>query len=62
MTGNDETVFTPKQVAEKLQMNLETIYRYLNSGRLKGTKLSPKAWRISQENLDELLRSNHDAD
>jgi len=49
-------MYTPEQVKEICYVNLETVYRWLRSGRLKGVKLGGKLWRISSEALDEFLK------
>lgn len=45
------TYFTPIQVAEKLQVGVVTIYRYLRSGKLRGVHISRKCWRIAASDL-----------
>jgi len=47
-------IYTIHQVAEILQMPVETIYKHLRAGKLKGAKLG-KHWRISDEKLKEYL-------
>jgi len=42
---------TSEQVAEALQVDVETVRRYLRAGKLRGRKLSPKCWRISEASL-----------
>jgi len=51
-TGRD--VFTPEQAAEYLQVNRETIYRYIREGRLVASKLG-RTYRIPRPSLDLLL-------
>lgn len=48
---------TPDQVAVRLQLHVETIYRWLRAGRLPGIRLSRKAWRITEADLTDFLRS-----
>jgi excisionase family DNA binding protein len=48
--------YTPKQIAEILQLDTEAIYRYLNSGKLKGYKIAESIWRITQEDLDNFIK------
>lgn len=47
---------TVEQVAAELQMNPETIRRWLRSGQLKGKQFSPPRgpWRIPQSEVDRL--------
>ena len=51
-------LYFPEEVAVKLRVNLETVYRWLRVGTLRGTKLGGKRklWRISSEALDEFLK------
>ncbi|MGA8595753.1 MAG: helix-turn-helix domain-containing protein [Bryobacteraceae bacterium] len=51
-----EIYLTPEQAAQKLQVVTKTVYRWLRSGKLRGSLLSAKAWRISQRELDAFLR------
>jgi excisionase family DNA binding protein len=47
-------VMTPEQAADYLQVNRETIYRYIREGRLVASRLG-RAYRIPKLNLDALL-------
>lgn len=47
-----EMLLTPKEVAEKLRVHINTVYRYLEEGNLKGHLLAGHTWRISQSDLD----------
>jgi len=49
-------IMTPDQAAEYLQVNTETIYRYIRSGKLIASKLG-RGYRITKPNLDALLWS-----
>ncbi len=40
----------PKEVAEKLQLNLLTIYNYIRSGELKAVKFG-RTYRVEQTDL-----------
>ena len=53
-------ILTPKQVALKLQVNVETIYRWLHSKRLKGYKLG-WLWRIREQDLERLITGTGEA-
>lgn len=46
-----EIYLTPEQISERLQVVIETVYRWLRSGKLRGSHLSRKAWRISEADL-----------
>jgi excisionase family DNA binding protein len=53
--GNmDETYYTPQEVAEKLKVNIHTIYRWIRSGKIKAVKVVD-LWRISESELKRLL-------
>ena len=45
---------TPGQAADYLQVNRETVYRYIREGKLAASKLG-RAYRIPRASLDLLL-------
>jgi excisionase family DNA binding protein len=47
-------IFTPEQAAEYLQVDRETIYRYIRQGKLVASKLGRK-YRIPKGCIDLLL-------
>jgi excisionase family DNA binding protein len=47
-------IFTPTQAAEYLQVDKETIYRYIRQGKLVASKLGRK-YRIPKRSIDLLL-------
>lgn len=51
-------LYFPEEVATRLRVNPETVYRWLRAGTLHGIKLGGgrKLWRISSEALDEFLK------
>jgi excisionase family DNA binding protein len=49
-------ILTPEQAAEYLQVNRETIYRYIRDGRLVASRLG-RGYRISRRSIDLLLSS-----
>lgn len=51
----DDVYLTPEQVAERLQVCVETVYRWLGQRRLRGAKIGRKVWRISQGQLEEFM-------
>jgi len=51
---NRREIFTPEQAAQYLQVDKETIYRYIRQGKLVASKLGRK-YRISLRNIDMLL-------
>jgi excisionase family DNA binding protein len=54
-----EQYLTPEQVAERLQLGIETIYRFLRTGKLRGSRISHKAWRISEMNLASFIKGQN---
>ena len=53
MKLNDE-FYTADELAEKLKLNIMTIYRYIKAGKLKAHKLG-KEYRISQKDFEQFL-------
>ncbi|HDQ22849.1 MAG TPA: DNA-binding protein [Candidatus Uhrbacteria bacterium] len=49
-----QKLYTPKEVAEILKVNIKTVYRYIKSGKLKATKIGQ--WGIKQEDLNKLIK------
>lgn len=47
-------IYTPEQAADYLQVDRETIYRYIRDGRLVASKLG-RAYRIPRRSIDLLL-------
>lgn len=47
-------LFTPEQAADYLQVNRETIYRYIREGKLAASKLG-RTYRVPRRSLDLLL-------
>src|SRR3989304_695449 len=47
-------ILTPEQAAEYLQVNRETVYRYIREGKLTASKLG-RTYRIPRSSLDLLL-------
>lgn len=47
-------IFTPEQAADYLQVDRETIYRYIRDGKLVASKLG-RAYRIPKRSIDLLL-------
>ena len=54
-----DVYLTPEQVAERLQLAVETVYRWLRSGKLRGVRISHKAWRITEENLRSFMKKQN---
>lgn len=46
-------MLTIEDVAKELRLNSMTIFRHLQSGKIKGVKIG-RAWRISEKELDRI--------
>jgi len=46
--------YTAKELAEKLRVNIMTIYRYIKGGKLRAYKMS-KEFRIDKEEFNKFL-------
>lgn len=49
---------TPEQVADRLQVHRETVYRYLRSRKLAGIHISRRMWRVSEIDLEAFIRQD----
>jgi excisionase family DNA binding protein len=47
---------SPEEVAKVLVLGVETVRRYLRSGKLIGVRVSGKCWRISEAELNIFIR------
>ena len=52
-----QDVMTPKQVAEFLRLDTETVYRLIRRKQLAAARIG-RTYRISREDLDEFLIAN----
>ncbi len=50
-----DNLLTPEQTAEKLQVSLATVKRWLTAGILPGYKVG-RQWRISEEQLQAFIK------
>lgn len=50
-------IMTPEQAADYLQVNRETVYRYIREGKLVASKLG-RSYRIPKRSLDVLIWAN----
>ena len=57
MTADTQFLNT-KEVAEILGVHQKTVHQWLRTGRLSGTKISYRAWRIPRAALDEFIAKN----
>src|SRR6266568_1842362 len=53
---NNKEIMTPDQAADYLQLNRETIYRYIREGKLVASRLG-RSYRIPKRSLDLLMWS-----
>ncbi|MDD5489243.1 MAG: helix-turn-helix domain-containing protein [Candidatus Moranbacteria bacterium] len=57
MTNKNQTreFYTAKELADKLQLNIMTIYRYIDAGKLKAYKIG-KEFRIDKKEFIKFLK------
>ena len=55
MSNNMNDILTVRQIAEKLQVNTETVYRWLRDGKLTGYRAN-RLWRVSEQDLEAFLQ------
>ena len=53
----EDKLWTPPQVAERLQVNERTVTQWLRKGHLRGFKIG-KEWRIAQRDLQACLEDS----
>jgi len=51
-----DKLYTVKEVADYLKVTETTVRRWLGTGKLKGSKIGRKSWRIREKDLDNLLK------
>lgn len=51
---NKEDFFTAKELATKLKVNVMTIYRYIDAGKLKAHKIG-KEFRIQRAEFNQFM-------
>lgn len=56
-----ENYYTPKEVSEKLKLNIRTVYKWIREEKLKAVKLGD-VWRISESELNRLLSGESDSE
>ncbi len=54
---NEDILWTPPQVAERLQINERTVTQWLRKGHLRGFKIG-KEWRVAQRDLQAFLEQS----
>jgi len=53
----EKDFYTAKELAEKLRVNIMTIYRYIKAKKLKAYKIG-KEFRIEKEEFERFLRNS----
>ena len=53
----EKEFYTAEELADKLRVNIMTIYRYIKAGKLKAYKLG-KEFRIDKEEFNKFLEAN----
>jgi excisionase family DNA binding protein len=51
---NTQEFYTAKEISDKLKLNVMTIYRYINAGKLKAYKIG-KEFRVEKQEFEEFL-------
>ncbi len=64
MTMTTERYLTAEQVAARMQVNPETVRRWLRSGRLRGFLAGSArgGWRVAESDLQDFIRANRPGD
>ncbi|HXF44431.1 MAG TPA: helix-turn-helix domain-containing protein [Candidatus Paceibacterota bacterium] len=57
MGTTDKKYYTAKELAEMLGLNVMTIYRYINAGKLKAYKIG-KEYRIDKSEFDRFMQKS----
>lgn len=52
-----DNYYTPQEVADKLKLNVRTLYKWIREDKLKAVKIGD-VWRISETELSRLLQSD----
>ena len=55
MTKEEKEFYRAEELAEKLDVNIMTIYRYIKSKKLKAYKIG-KDFRIDKESFEDFLK------
>jgi len=56
---NTENYYTPKEISDKLKLNVRTVYKWIREGRVNAIKLGD-VWRISESELNRILGGERD--
>lgn len=58
MVFDESRLLTPKEVAEYLALNEQTVRKWLREGKLPGVKLPGDVWRVKPETLKAFLENS----
>lgn len=50
-----DNYLSTKEAAERYNISPVTVRKWLTEGRLKGKKVGPKLWRVSEEELERYI-------
>ncbi len=56
---DNNALLTPAQVAERFQVETQTVLSWLRTGKLRGAKIG-RFWRIREEAIDEMLTAGEE--
>lgn len=56
ITINDKIYLSPKESSDFLKVSMPTIWRWIESGKLKKVSLSPKKIYIKKEDLEDFFK------
>jgi excisionase family DNA binding protein len=48
-SGDDTTALSPDDIAQKLQIGIASVYRWIHAGHLKAIRVGPKLFRVLRE-------------
>ncbi|HBB37247.1 MAG: binding domain protein, excisionase family protein [Candidatus Moranbacteria bacterium GW2011_GWC1_45_18] len=57
MTESEKEFYTARELADKLRLNIMTIYRYIDAGKLKAYKIG-KEFRIERSEFVKFLNKS----
>jgi len=58
-TDNERLVMTTQEACQYLRISRPTYMKYLNSGRIRGTKAG-KGWKVLKSELDRFLKGENE--
>ena len=51
-------LLTPEKIAEKLNVSIFTVYRWIKAGKLKTIKLTKRNFRIEEKDLNRFIKKH----